>query len=568
MNTNETQMQSDAFTVHFGDELNDQEKVKFFLKMENADYIFNDSVTLAVKAPNLKYGKLSITDLEGNEMNRLMKGQSSYLTFDIENQGESKSMEISNKFNLMAPFLNVDQTEVSIPAIEAGDSGQVTFLAHVDDDAVDGIINYSLQAESGYHTDQIERPIPLGYTTEDFENETLNKDLQWNLGSGNKKWYITEDTTAIGGHCMHSPSIGNNAIANLHIGIHTEIDDTFSFYHKTSTEEGDMLMLILNGQEMGVWSGISDWEQEEFQLPAGNYLIRFSFKKDNEGSLGEDAVMIDHLHFPPFAKMVLYAGDDTEACPNATFTPEGYIYNQSEITWSTNGDGTFDDITAEHPTYIFGEADKSQGRVELTLTGTSMLNEDQQSSIVTVNLLPVFDPNYTPQTPIGDVNVDLRLVSQSEFVGEEISDVIYTWNIEPPTAGTIISDGHQAHVEWDGNYRGQVSIGYHYENPCGSTAVSEALVVNVFNSTGIDDQEIPIVEVYPNPAHDMIYVKTLLEGDATLRVIDLMGKVVFECKMTNNECRIETSKFGGGGIYTLQVIQKDIIKNVRIVVMP
>ena len=570
MNPDEIQMKNDAFTVHFGDELYDQEKVKFFLKMENANYTFVDSVTLIVKAPNLKYGRLSIADLNGNEMDRLMKGQSIYLTFDIENQGESKSLAISNRINVMAPFLRVEENEDAIPAIEAGATGQASFLVHVDEDAVDGIINYSLHAESGFHTDHIERAIPLGYTFEDFGDETLNEDLQWNLGSGNKKWFIVEDATSHGGHCLRSPVIGDKVIANLNIGITVEIDDTFSFYYKTSTDDGDLLILTLNGIEVGSWSGIGDWEPAEFKLAKGSNLIRFTFKKDNEGNAGEDAVMIDDLRFPPFAKMVLYAGDDAEACPNATFTPNGYIYNQADFTWATHGDGTFDDITAEHPTYTFGEADKAEGKVELTLTGTCAHSGSQQSGTVIVSLLPSFDPSYMPQSPIGETEIDLRLVSQSEYRGEENDEVIYNWNIEPSSAGTIIYEGHHALVKWDSEYRGQATISYRYENPCGSTAVSEPILVNVFNSTGINEQGTASIDVYPNPAKDLIHVKTHLDGEVILRVVDLTGKVVYESlSSTDSEtATIATSMFGGSGIYTLQVIQNDNVSNIKIVIIP
>jgi len=563
----EIQMQNNAFTVHFSDNLYDQEKVKFYLKMENDDYTFNDSVTLIIKAPKLKYGRLTLTDLDGNEIDRLMKGQSTYLTFDIENQGESKSLEIGNRFNLMAPFLNVDENEVFIPAIEAGGMGQVTFLAHTNDDAVDGTIKYSIQAESGYHTALMESQILLGYTIEDFEGEALNEDLQWNLGSGSKKWIVVEDTTAHEGHCMRSPSI-NSGTANLFIGITTEIDDKFSLFHKTTFENNSTLQLILNGTDMETWSGVSDWEHSEYELPAGNNLIRFIFKKGNGGGADEDVVMIDDLHFPPFAKMVLYAGDDTEACPNATFIPNGYIYNQKDFVWSTNGDGTFDDITAEHPAYTFGEADLAAGQVELTLTGTSSLNESQQSSTMSVSLLPTFDPNYVPETPVGMAEVDLRLVTQNEYWAEEASDVLYTWNLEPATAGTIAEGSRFAIVEWNSDYRGQASITYSYENSCGATAVSEPLTVNVFNSTGVDEQETPTVEVYPNPAHDMIYVKLLAESTALIRVVDMSGRVVHERKMQQSECKIKTSNIGKTGIYTLQVIQNDVVTNVRVVVMP
>ena len=567
MGADEIQLQNDAFTVHFGDELYDQEKVKFHLKMENDDYTFNDSVTLTVKAPKLKYGRLTLTDLDGNEMDRLMKGQSTYLTFDIENQGESKSLEIGNRFNLMAPFLSVDENEVFIPAIEAGETAQVTFTVRAAEDAVDGIINYSLLAESGFHTDLTESQIPLGYTTEDFEGETLNEDLQWNLGSGNRKWFVIEDATAQEGHCIRSPSI-NSGTANLFIGIDTEIDDTFSFTHKTTVENNSTLQLVLNSMEIETWSGVSDWKRSEFELPAGNHLIRFIFKKGSGGSADEDVVMIDDLHFPPFAKMVLYAGDDTEACPNTTFTPNGYIYNKKDLVWSTNGDGTFDDITAEHPTYTFGEADIAAGQVELTLTGTSALNESQQSSAMSVSLLPNFDPNYIPETPQGATEIDLRLLSQSEYTAEEAEDVIYTWSLEPTSAGSITGEGRQALVEWNSDYRGEAKITYSYENTCGSTSVSESMVVKVFDSTGIDEQDGPTVEVYPNPAKDRIYVKLHAEGTALLRVIDMSGKVVHECKMQHSECRIKTSNIGNGDIYTLQVIQNDLVTNVRVVVIP
>ena len=528
MGANETQMQSNAFTVHFGDELNNQEKVKFYLSMQNDSYTFLDSVTLAVKAPTLEYGQLSITDLDGNPMDRLMIGQPSYLTFDIENQGESKSLEIGNRLNLMAPFLSVGENDVVIPAIEAGETGQVTFLARVDEDALDGIVNYNLQAESGFHTALIEKSIPLGYTTEDFEGETLNQDLQWNLGSGNKKWYVVEDATASDGHFMRSPSIADRATVNLHIGITTEINDKFSFDHKTSTDDGDILIFTLNGMEMGSWSGISNWEHEELDLPAGTHLIRFSFKKDDEGSAGEDAVMIDNLHFPPFAKMVLYAGDDTETCPNTTFSPEGYIYNQSDLTWSTNGDGTFDDITAEHPTYTFGDADKAEGKVELTLTGTCAHNGNQQSSTVTISLLPSFDPSYTPETASGETEVDLRLVTESEYIGEEINEAVYTWSIDPQIAGVVISEGNHARVKWNGEYRGQVNISYSYANPCGPTTISEALTVNVFNSTGIDEQDITSFGIYPNPTDGKVnlVIGETLPGKAHIEVYNLLGELM------------------------------------------
>ncbi len=580
MNADATQMQADAFTVHFNDDLDDQEKVKFYLKMENAAHTFVDSVTLTVKAPSLEFGNLSITDLEGNTMDRLMKGTKSYLTFDIENQGGSKTKAINSSMNLMAPFVTVEETSLTIPAIEAGAVGQTTFLVEVDEEATEGVINYSLRAESGHYTGLKENSIPLGYASEDFEHEILNTDMQWNLGSGSKKWYIADDPTANGGHCLHSPILTSNGNVHLNIGIITEINDKFTFWRKTTTDDGNELIFTLNSKEVARWSGVSDWIQEEFELPAGSNLIRFSYKKTVESSQSEDAVMLDDLLFPPFAKMVLYAGDYTEICPNTTFTPEGYIYNNKALEWSTSGDGTFDDTTLEHPTYTFGENDKAEGRVELTLTGTSSLNETQQSSTVTLRLLPIFSSDDLPQTPTGTTDVDLRIVSETLYEATEFNDIIYHWSLEPETAGTLVQEGHQARVEWNYDYSGQASISYRYENVCGSTALSEALTVNVYNSTGTDEHEAAKIEVYPNPATNMIHVKTQGENIDALRIVDLAGRVVYECSPSTlrqaqgthgvqgtGTITIETSRLGGSGLYTLQVVHNGSVSHIRVVVM-
>ena len=559
----ETQRQG-SFIVHFGDDLCNQEKVKFFLTMENERYTFNDSVIVTVKAPVLKYSKLSITDLEGTAMDRLMKGTPSYLTFDIENQGDSKSLEIDNRLSIMAPFLNVAENELIIPAIEAGATEQATFLVDVDENSIETFVNYTIIAESGHFTDQLNGQIPLGYTSEDFEGETLNEDLRWNLGTGSKKWTVVEDTTAPEGHCLRSPSI-NSGKANLYIGIKTESESTFSFLHKVSSNGNSELECLLNGTNIDTWSGTTDWERSEYELPARNNIIRFIFNKDASSS-EDDLALLDNFLFPPFAKLVLFAGDDTEVCGNEGFTPNGYIYNHEELVWTTNGDGTFDDATLQNPTYTFGVTDKAEGQVELTLTGVSTFDESQQSSTITVSLLPILDPAYTPDAPNGPAEVDLRLVSQSEFEAEENGETFYNWRLVPETAGTLTSNGRRAFVEWNSEYRGAVNITYVIENPCGSTSVSEALTVNVFNSTGLEEQN-GTVTVYPNPASDMIHVCTVAEG-ATLRIVDPMGRVVYEKKLEGKEDHIATSRLDGSGVYFLMVVQNNIVSKARFVVMP
>ena len=103
-----------------------------------------------------------------------------------------------------------------------------------------------------------------------------------------------------------------------------------------------------------------------------------------------------------------------------------------------------------------------------------------------------------------------------------------TWSIDPLIAGTVISEGHRARVEWNGEYRGQVSLSYSYANPCGSTAISEALSVNVFNSTGMDEQGITSFGVYPNPTDGKVnlIIGQTLQDKARIEVYNLLGELM------------------------------------------
>ena len=51
-----------------------------------------------------------------------------------------------------------------------------------------------------------------------------------------------------------------------------------------------------------------------------------------------------------------------------------------------------------------------------------------------------------------------------------------------------------------------------------------------------------------------------------LRAIDIRGKIVFESKISNTEYSLPTAALGGQGLYMLQIIQNDKVKNFRIVV--
>ena len=552
VDTNEILQADNAFTVHFDESIGDQETIRLYLDLDNGSYSYSDSIDIKINAPVLSCTNVSYTNAEGETTDRFFQGETTMMVFDILNSGHSKSLDLNSHLSFKAPFLDITENDLVLTDIEAGETGQVVFQVNLHDNASKGnILDYTLEALSGLRTIHFEDRASLGYTTEDFEDEDLNANIQWNLGTGNKKWFIVEDETASEGFCMRSPEIGDNNSAKLAIAFKSPKPETFTFSYKTSTAVGDELTLTINSDDVASWSGISDeWEQVTFDLNEGQNIIKFTFKKNAQGSAGDDCVMIDHLLFPPMEELYVFAGDDTETCSNMPFTPNSCVLFPKQIAWSTDGDGSFDDPSLEQPSYTFGEGDIANGQVVLSMTATGT-NNDQQSGNITVALIEDLS-SLVPDMPSGDTLVDLRLVSQCTYQATAIPEYEYTWKLEPEEAGLLDFQGPQATVEWNGDYIGMASLTYTIANTCGDSESSLPMDVRVMNSTDIEENTHNLVTVYPNPASEQVHVSVIgIEGEVAIRLVDVLGRIVTETRGTS-EVVINTSMLQNG-IYSLQV---------------
>ena len=366
---------------------------------------------------------------------------------------------------------------------------------------------------------------------------------------------------------MRSPAINDNVSAKLALSVRCALPETFTFSHKTSTEEGDVLELTINSKEVGSWSGISEWEQSTFELKEGQNVIIFSFKKNAQGSGGEDGVMIDHLLFPPMEELVVYAGDDAEICSNEPFTPNSCVLHPEEILWTTNGDGTFDDPSLEQPSYTFGIADKQSGQVVLSMTVTDVHNTTQSDDL-SISLIEDLS-EITPEEPSGDTLIDLRLISISDYNANISSDYDIVWSLEPEEAGTLIMGGNMANIVWNSDFRGNATLTYTIGNTCGDSEASMPMNIQVLNTTGITETADKAIEVYPNPAGEQVRVKAIgLEGEVTIRIIDVLGRVMLENNVVASgsfEAVIDTSTLRSG-LYDIQVINNGTTRNSHLLI--
>ena len=556
INAGEVLLADNPFTVHFDETIEDQETVRLSLEFTSGSHNYRDSIDVKINAPILNYTHVSLTNSEGEPTDRFFQGQTTLMTFDITNSGHSRSLEVDNTLAIHAPFLDIAESQIDLESIEAGETAQVTFQVDIHNDSPKGnILDYTLDLQSGIRDCHWESPISLGYMTEDFEDEELNPNISWTLGTGSKKWYITEDSTAIEGQCLRSPNLSINNNAKLSIVVQSPTPESFTFLHKTSAIGDSELELKVNNKTVGSWGGETDWESSTFELKEGSNLIIFTFKKKSQSD--DDYAMIDHLLFPPKEDLFIFAGEDIESCPNTPITPNSCALHAKEILWSTDGDGSFDDPTIEHPTYSFGDNDILNGTVTLAMTAIGGESDQELTDAFSVLLLESFEDTELI-TPEGESEVDLRLNTQSFYQTTFDSEVDYTWSLEPMEAGVLESDGRQVVVRWNEDYRGMAALAYKVGNECGDSEFSESLDIRIFNSTSINESDASAVVVYPNPAHDQLRLKAngLSHGEAVIRIIDVLGRMVLETKTAciNGvvEVQFNTTPLSSG-IYDLQV---------------
>lgn len=533
-----------AFGIRFH-EFEDGEKVKFYLDMTDGSHHFRDSLNITVNAPRLRFDAATLTDLDGNPIDRLTKGTSSLVHINIENIGHFRSEPQDYTLFIAAPFLDLDEASVEVPSIEAATSRTATYQVNLHDDApTSGILRYQLSDT----TQQVgEGTMLLGYTTEDFETDTLNPSLQWNLGSGSKVWQYSDSDAYEGQRCLQTSPLNDGGACTLRFGFESDTDDKVSFWYKVSSQVGDKLTLYVDSENLTTWEGETGWQYFEIPVKAGSRLIKLTYKKDQSGSASDDCARIDFIQAPPKAELIIFAGDDDITCPSEGFTPNAYCYNHKEIKWSTDGDGSFDNDSLEQPIYTPGTNDIENQQVGLTMSAISQLNETIHTDRMTLNIIPDIT-SLQPDKMIGDTVIDLRNTTSSSYTLPQQAlpfgcdeQVI---SFRPSEAGTMQDTEHGTIVTWNPSYWGKAYIGSRYSNACMMSNTTE-LEVRVFNSIGVNEGTNALFSIYPNPANGQFTI----EGEGMLSIINTLGQSIMR-----QEVKGKATLQLPSGLYVLQFI--------------
>ena len=387
-------------------------------------------------------------------------------------------------------------------------------------------------------------------TAYSFESGTF--DPEWEF-AGNADWTITDNTAWDGTYSAKSGSIGDNQTSTLKITVETVENGVMSFYRKVSSEATyDFLQFYIDGQMKDEWSGEEDWEEISYNVTAGTHTYKWVYDKDQSVSNGDDCGWIDYVSFPPTSTLNANAGNDGEICENETFQCGGNASNYNSLEWTTSGTGTFSDPTILNPVYTPGYDDISAGTVVLTLTvfdGSG--NSDSDNLTLTIDALPA-----TPSAIAGLPEVCAGW--EESYSCDPIANATETeWILTPETAGTIsVQSDDEINILWSDAFSGTATLKVRGMNDCGYGDFSEEFSVNVMDCTSVRENETSDIDVYPNPADNLIVIEFngFKETDMEIGVLNILGNTIYSANgiPSGENFKLQTSDWADG-IYFLRI---------------
>jgi len=238
----------------------------------------------------------------------------------------------------------------------------------------------------------------IGAVDEDFETGDFSR-WPWST-YGDVKWTVSSTDARTGVYAARAGSMSSTGSSFLEITLDCAAGD-ISFHRRLSCA-GGLLIFYVDGDAIGEWSGISDWDTSPitYGVTAGSH----TFKWEYWDVVGDppSTVWLDDMTFPPVAgqhSLVISSGPAGTPNPVSsggnvacTVAATDSLGHGLSYQWSAEGGaGSFDDATLAAPTWTApantsGSSQDYEISVTVTCNGTPSLNKTA-SFTQTVNTL-------------------------------------------------------------------------------------------------------------------------------------------------------------------------------------
>ncbi len=362
---------TNAFTFSVANNIPDATVVTFTIAATDVnDSTYYSNFNIEAHAPGFRTGLITLTEITGNGNNRLDPNEEATIKISTINTGDYKAYDVTGTLTTSSPYIVIQNPSYHWDSIKPGPMNSVlpVFNITVSPDApIAEYAHFTYQINSEYHSYTKEFSYPIGLIVEDWETGNFSN-FQWQF-AGLSSWNITNENKYEGVYSARSGVIGNNATSEMNIEYNVAEADSISFYVKVSSEaDYDFLNFYIDNTLVGQWSGEVNWQRVTFPVNQGNQVFRWIYSKDANTAEGDDIAWVDFIVFPPLLQTTAYAGLDGSTCERTAYMLNGAANNFVSHTWTTSGDGTFDDPSSLNAFYSPGGADITNGQVVLTLT--------------------------------------------------------------------------------------------------------------------------------------------------------------------------------------------------------
>ena len=277
----------------------DQTIANFVLKAtDNSNDTWMMTFSLYINAPNIIQKSFVLLNEMGDSIENPLPGETTQMIIVFENVGKASSYDGTIMLVSTNPLVTINQSYSEIVAIGADAIVEYDFLITVDESTPKGALtSVSYFANFDSHKIQSEITLPIGRVIESFETGDFSY-MEWQNNSASP-WIIDSENVFKGIYSARSGTISNNQTSILSIPYSLEASGQIKFAVKTSSEAThDPLQFYFNNMLVDSWSGETDWTEVEYDVPAGDYLFRWVYRKNGSDSEGLDCAWIDYIIFP------------------------------------------------------------------------------------------------------------------------------------------------------------------------------------------------------------------------------------------------------------------------------
>jgi subtilisin family serine protease len=344
------------------------ETIPVNIEATDGNEIWTSKFDIITYGPSIHLGNITISDPLGNNNGRLDPGETADLIIAAHNTGQVGIADVLVSVSALSGFITFSNTQVNIPVLPPSGSEDVVFNITVDNAAPIGTsVVFHFVMEAGVYGEQKDVLLPIGQKVEDWETGNMSQ-FEWQTG-GNANWAVSTQTPFEGAYCIKSGDINDNQSTWLSLEYNVFSDDSISFWYKVSSEAGwDFLTFYVDNVALGSWAGNVEWSYAAYALSAGTHNLKWTYNKDISVSTGSDCAWVDFIKLPAQPITTAYAGPDTDVCEGDAHQCSGMATLYNSISWTSAGDGTFNNSQVLNPVYTPGLMDITNGSVILTLS--------------------------------------------------------------------------------------------------------------------------------------------------------------------------------------------------------